>query len=62
MKQINIKFKETIPVDMKVYRRIKFAAEGITEYIRQLVLRDIAEEELLLKYKEELLKADGEKD
>lgn len=61
MKQINIKFNEENATDMKVYRRIKFAAEGMTEYIRQVVLMDIQADEMLLKLREGA-EADGEKD
>lgn len=61
MKQINIKFNEENATDMKVYRRIKFAAEGMTEYIRQVVLLDIQADEMLLKLQEGA-EADGEKD
>ena len=64
MKQINIKFNEENATDMKVYRRIKFAAEGMTEYIRQVVLMDIQTDEMLYRLREwqEGAEADGEKD
>ena len=60
MKQINIKFSDTNPVDMKVYERIK-AEPKITEYIRQLVLQDIMEDNMRKMYYGGLLK-DGTKD
>lgn len=60
MKQINIKFSEQNAVDMKVYERIK-AEPKITEYIRQLVLQDIMEDNIRKMYYGGLLK-DGTKD
>ena len=60
MKQINIKFNEANPVDMKVYHRIKTEPK-ITEYIRQLVLQDIMEDNMRKMYYGGLLK-DGTKD
>ena len=60
MKQINIKFNEANPVDMKVYHRIKTEPK-ITEYIRQLVLQDILDDIYRVMYEEGLYK-NGEKD
>ena len=60
LKQINIKFNEANPVDMKVYHRIKTEPK-ITEYIRQLVLNDMLDDMYRLMYREGVFQ-NGEKD
>ena len=59
MKQINIKFSENNPQDMKVYERIK-AQASVTDYIRTLVLWDIYADDQLVRLQERL--KDGETD
>ena len=59
LKQINIKFSENNPQDMKVYERIK-AQASVTDYIRTLVLWDIYADDQLVRLQERL--KDGETD
>lgn len=59
-RQINIKFNEENPEDMKVYKRI-MEQPSITGYIRTLVLWDIYADDQLVRLQKRLAE-DGEED
>lgn len=59
-KQINIKFSEDNPQDMKVYERI-VEQPSITDYIRTLVLWDIYADDQLVRLQKRL-EENGEED